>query len=73
MGLLSWKMKRFWDEAMAPQWMKVDVKIACAFSFSGGWRGKSLLEVAVPSPCTFGTVRRLIWSRVDAQSHVISP
>src|SRR5207237_5387819 len=24
MGLLSWKMKRFWDEPMAPHWMKVD-------------------------------------------------
>jgi NAD(P)H dehydrogenase (quinone) len=36
MGLLSWKMKRFWDEPMAPCWMKVNGKIACAFSFSGG-------------------------------------
>src|SRR5690242_1444969 len=36
MGLLSWKMKRFWDEPMAPHWMKVDGKIACAFSSSGG-------------------------------------
>src|SRR3984885_7419208 len=39
MGLLSWKMKRFWDEQMAPHWMKVDGKIACAFSSSGGWGG----------------------------------
>src|ERR1700680_4496736 len=39
MGLLSWKMKRFWDEALAPHWMKVDGKIACAFSSSGGWGG----------------------------------
>ena len=39
MGLLSWKMKRFWDEPMAPHWMKVDGKIACAFSSSGGWGG----------------------------------
>ena len=39
MGVLSWKMKRFWDEAMAPHWMKVDGKIACAFSSSGGWGG----------------------------------
>lgn len=39
MGLLSWKMKRFWDETMAPCWMKVDGKIACAFSSSGGWGG----------------------------------
>jgi NAD(P)H dehydrogenase (quinone) len=39
MGLLSWKMKRFWDEKMAAQWMQVDGKIACAFSSSGGWGG----------------------------------
>ncbi len=38
-GLLSWKMKRFWDETMAPHWMKVDGKIGCAFSSSGGWGG----------------------------------
>lgn len=39
MGILSWKMKRFWDEAMLHHWMKVDGKIACAFSSSGGWGG----------------------------------
>lgn len=39
MGILSWKMKRFWDDLMAPHWMKVDGKIACAFSSSGGWGG----------------------------------
>ena len=39
MGVMSWKMKRFWDETMGPQWMKVDGKIACAFSSSGGWGG----------------------------------
>lgn len=39
MGLLSWKMKRFWDETMGPHWMKIDGKIACAFSSSGGWGG----------------------------------
>jgi NAD(P)H dehydrogenase (quinone) len=39
MGLLSWKMKRFFDEVMCDQWMKVDGKIACAFSSSGGWGG----------------------------------
>lgn len=41
MGVLSWKMKRFWDEVMGPHWMKVDGKIACAFSSSGGWGGGS--------------------------------
>jgi len=39
MGLMSWKMKRFWDETMGGLWMKVDGKIACAFSSSGGWGG----------------------------------
>ena len=39
MGLISWRMKRFWDETMAEHWMKVDGKIACAFSSSGGWAG----------------------------------
>jgi len=39
MGLLSWKMKRFWDETAGPLWMKVDGKIACAFSSSGGYGG----------------------------------
>jgi NAD(P)H dehydrogenase (quinone) len=53
MGLLSWKMKRFWDETMGPAWMKVDGKIACAFSSSGGWGGgaelacQSLLTVLI--------------------------
>ena len=39
MGLISWQMKRFWDETMAGEWMKVDGKIGCAFSSSGGWGG----------------------------------
>ncbi len=53
MGLLSWKMKQFWDETMAPHWMKIDGKIGCAFSSSGGWGGgnelacQSLLTVLV--------------------------
>ena len=39
MGLMSWKMKRFWDETMMPHWMQVDGKIACAFSSAGGFGG----------------------------------
>ncbi|HTD66273.1 MAG TPA: flavodoxin domain-containing protein, partial [Candidatus Limnocylindria bacterium] len=31
MGILSWKMKRFWDETMNEHWMSIDGKIACAF------------------------------------------
>lgn len=39
MGLMSWKMKRFFDETLGPCWMKVDGKVACAFSSAGGWGG----------------------------------
>jgi len=38
-GLLSWKMKRFWDEIALDVWGQLDGKIACAFSSSGGWGG----------------------------------
>lgn len=50
MGVLSWKMKRFWDEVMFDQWMKVDGKIACAFSSAGGWGGG--MELACQSILT---------------------
>ena len=39
MGLLSWKMKRFWDDVMGEHWMKIDGKIATAFSSAGAWGG----------------------------------
>ncbi|MCS7220585.1 MAG: flavodoxin domain-containing protein [Anaerolineae bacterium] len=39
LGVMSWKMKRFWDEVVDEVWSKVDGKIACAFSSSGGWGG----------------------------------
>lgn len=50
MGILSWKMKRFWDETMGPKWMEVDGKIACAFSSAGGWGGG--MELACQSLLT---------------------
>jgi NAD(P)H dehydrogenase (quinone) len=50
MGVLSWKMKRFWDEVMISQWMEVDGKIACAFSSAGGWGGG--MELACQSILT---------------------
>lgn len=37
-GLVSTNMKNFWDH-MYDIWGKVDGKIACAFSSSGGWGG----------------------------------
>lgn len=43
MGILSWKMKKFWDQEMQDQWSKIDGKIGCAFSSSGGWGGGSEL------------------------------
>lgn len=39
MGILSWKMKKFWDEMGKDLWGKIDGKIGCAFSSSGGWGG----------------------------------
>jgi len=50
MGILSWRMKRFWDETMGPHWMEVDGKIACAFSSAGGWGGG--MELACQSLLT---------------------
>jgi NAD(P)H dehydrogenase (quinone) len=50
MGLLSWKMKRFWDEVMQEHWMTIDGKIGCAFSSAGGWGGG--MELACQSVLT---------------------
>ena len=50
MGVLSWKMKRFWDETMISKWMEVDGKFACAFSSAGGWGGG--MELACQSILT---------------------
>ena len=50
MGILSWKMKRFWDETMMDKWLEVDGKIACAFSSAGGWGGG--MELACQSILT---------------------
>jgi NAD(P)H dehydrogenase (quinone) len=50
MGVLSWRMKRFWDDTMGEHWMKLDGKIACAFSSAGGWGGG--MELACQSILT---------------------
>lgn len=39
MGLVSWKMKKFWDEEAGELWSTIDGKIGCAFTSSGGWGG----------------------------------
>jgi NAD(P)H dehydrogenase (quinone) len=38
-GVLSWKMKKFWDDMVEGCWGRIDGKIGCAFSSSGGWAG----------------------------------
>ena len=50
MGVISWRMKQFWDDEMAPHWMKIDGKIGCAFSSAGGWGGG--MELACQSILT---------------------
>lgn len=50
MGILSWKMKRFWDETMFHEWMKIDGRIGCAFSSEGGFGGGA--ELTCQSLCT---------------------
>lgn len=50
LGILSWKMKRFWDEVMCEHWMTLDGKIACVFSSAGGWGGG--MELACQSLLT---------------------
>ena len=39
MGTISWQMKRFWDETARPLWPKIEGKLGCAFSSSGGLAG----------------------------------
>ena len=49
LGVLSWKMKKFWD-GIVDLWGKIDGKIGCAFSSSGGWGGGN--EIACMSILT---------------------
>ena len=39
MGSISWEMKRWWDDTARPLWPKVEGKIGCGFSSSGGLAG----------------------------------
>ncbi len=39
LGMVSWKMKKFWDDVCADLWGNIDGKIGCAFSSQGGWGG----------------------------------
>ncbi len=38
-GTVSWQMKKFWDEMVSTLWPKIEGKIGCAFSSSGGLEG----------------------------------
>ncbi|NPA33128.1 MAG: flavodoxin family protein [Aquificae bacterium] len=50
MGVVSWRLKRFFDEVLGELWGEIDGKIGCAFSSSGGWGGGN--EVACMSVLT---------------------
>lgn len=39
MGTIAWEMKRWWDVIALPLWPKIEGKIGCAFSSSGGIGG----------------------------------
>jgi len=39
MGTIAWEMKQWWDVVAAPLWPKVEGKIGCTFSSSGGVGG----------------------------------
>jgi NAD(P)H dehydrogenase (quinone) len=39
MGTIAWEMKRWWDDTAQPLWSKIDGKLGCAFSSSGGNAG----------------------------------
>jgi NAD(P)H dehydrogenase (quinone) len=39
MGTIAWQMKRWWDVVAFPVWPRIEGKIGCAFSSSGGLAG----------------------------------
>jgi len=39
MGTIAWEMKRWWDVVAQPLWPKIEGKIGCAFTSSGGLAG----------------------------------
>jgi NAD(P)H dehydrogenase (quinone) len=43
-GTIAWEMKKWWDEVPFDLWLKLDGKIGCAFSSSGGWGGGAELN-----------------------------
>jgi len=39
MGSIAWEMKRFWDVTAQPLWHKIEGRLGCAFSSTGGLAG----------------------------------
>ena len=37
MGIVAWRLKRFFVDVMGDLWGSIDGKLGCAFSSSGGW------------------------------------
>src|SRR5580704_7625673 len=52
MGTICWEMKRWWDVVAQPLWPKIEGKIGCAFSSTGGQGGGGELG----SPTHMGTI-----------------
>lgn len=38
-GIVSWRMKKYWDDICHKVWGQMDGKLGCAFSTQGGWGG----------------------------------
>jgi len=38
-GIVSWKMKKYWDGIAQPTWGRLEGKFGCAFATQGGWGG----------------------------------
>lgn len=43
-GSIAWEMKKWWDEVPFDLWLRLDGRIGCAFSSSGGWGGGAELN-----------------------------
>ncbi len=38
-GMVSWRMKKYWDDIVQKVWGQMDGKLGCAFATQGGWGG----------------------------------
>ena len=47
MGTIAWEMKRWWDVVAQSLWPKIEGKIGCAFSSSGGLAGGGAVATAI--------------------------